>query len=186
MARGVGLLAFVRGVVLGAVVVQFGVELAGFVELILKNDDAARGLEAGALVDQFPHVSGETKLVARIASVLAGRALRRQELRFIQSTQNPGVVPSNSAAPVHRVGGMVFVVEVVDSGRPGAHQSPDVSRRFTDRSFRCPERVDGAWYTCVSAGPNPFTAEGSRYSMGDPCSARVHRAGCQAVVVCAG
>ncbi len=41
-------------------VLEFGVDASGLGELVFEDDDAARGIECGALVDQFTGAGGET------------------------------------------------------------------------------------------------------------------------------
>ncbi|MCZ4586046.1 hypothetical protein O4328_20505 [Rhodococcus opacus] len=41
-------------------VLEFGVDASGLGELVFEDDDAARGFECGALVDQFAGAGGET------------------------------------------------------------------------------------------------------------------------------
>lgn len=40
----------------------FGVDALGFFELVLEDDDAAGGLDGGALVDQLPGACGDAQL----------------------------------------------------------------------------------------------------------------------------
>ena len=49
--------------------VQFGVDRLGFGELIFEDDDAARGIQRGAAVDQFAGPGGDPQLIAGVATV---------------------------------------------------------------------------------------------------------------------
>ena len=64
---------------------ELGVEVLRFVELVFEGDDAAGGVEASALVDQFPDAGGQTQLVAGVTAVAACRALRLDQFRFIEA-----------------------------------------------------------------------------------------------------
>src|SRR6478752_5553429 len=50
----------------------FVVDAPGFFELVLKDDDAAGGLDRCALVDEFAGAGGDAQLVAGVAAVAAG------------------------------------------------------------------------------------------------------------------
>jgi O-methyltransferase len=65
--------------------VKFGVALLRFVELVFEGDDAARRVDRGALVDQFPHPCGHTQLVAGVAAVSAGGTLRLDQPVLIEA-----------------------------------------------------------------------------------------------------
>ncbi len=60
---------------LGAVgVLEFSVDASGLGELVFEDDDAARGIECGALVDQFAGSGREAELVSGVAAMAALRA----------------------------------------------------------------------------------------------------------------
>ncbi|UPU46169.1 MULTISPECIES: hypothetical protein [Rhodococcus] len=48
---------------------EFGVDAAGFGELVFEDDDAARGIECGAGGDEFVGACGDTQLIARVAAI---------------------------------------------------------------------------------------------------------------------
>ena len=50
---------------------EFSIDTSGLGELVFEDDDAARGIECGALVDQFAGSGGETQLVSGVAAVAA-------------------------------------------------------------------------------------------------------------------
>ncbi len=60
---------------------------AGFVELVFEGDDAARGVDGGALIDQFSHPRGRPQLVAGVAAVPAGGALQGDQPGFAGSLE---------------------------------------------------------------------------------------------------
>ena len=77
---------------------QFGVDALGFFELVFEDDDAAGGLDGGALVDEFAGAGGDAQLVAGVAAVAALGAQRGDQAGFAEARRKPGVVPSISAA----------------------------------------------------------------------------------------
>ncbi|WP_455710521.1 hypothetical protein [Rhodococcus globerulus] len=88
MLRDSGLFRRVGGPVLPQLgVLEFGVDTAGFGELIFENDDAARRLQRGAAGDEFVGAGGDTELVAGVAAVPAVGALRGEEFRGVETTQ---------------------------------------------------------------------------------------------------
>ena len=85
----------------------------GLFELVLQDDDAAGGLHGGALVDHLAGPGGQAQLVAGVAAVSAGRALRGRSVSL-----RPGCAGSPARrrylrGPAHRVGGVVLVAEHV-------------------------------------------------------------------------
>ena len=48
------------------------------------------GGSGGALINQLPHPSGDTQLVAGVTAVAARRALRGDQVRLVQAPQEPG------------------------------------------------------------------------------------------------
>ena len=60
---------------------------SGFFELVFQDDDAAGGLDRGALVAQLPGPSGQAQLVAGVAAVPAGRAVRVDQIRLAEPAQ---------------------------------------------------------------------------------------------------
>lgn len=77
---------------------MFGVEALGFLELVLEDDDAARGLDGGSLIDEFPGAGGNAQLVAGVASVSALGAQRVISRCSPMARRKLWVVPGMSAA----------------------------------------------------------------------------------------
>ena len=65
--------------------VKFGVDGVGFGELIFEDDDAARGVECGAVVDEFAGSGRDPQLVTGVAAVSALRALRCEQFRLVEA-----------------------------------------------------------------------------------------------------
>ncbi len=87
-ARGAGAVCRAGGSVAGG---QFGIAALGFVELVFEGDDAAGGVDGGALVDQFACAGGQAQLVAGVAAVAAGGALRGDQARLRRGcAESPG------------------------------------------------------------------------------------------------
>jgi hypothetical protein len=84
--------------VLGCGAAVFGVDALGFFELVFEDDDAAGGLDRGALVDEFPRAGGDAQLVAGVAAVAAFGAQRGDQAGSPMARRKAGVVPSISAA----------------------------------------------------------------------------------------
>src|SRR6185312_6680371 len=59
----------------------------GFLELVFENDDPAGGLQGGALIDHLPRPGGQAQLVAGVAAVPAAGAVRVDQFRLVQATQ---------------------------------------------------------------------------------------------------
>jgi hypothetical protein len=78
--------------------VKFGVDGVGFGELVFEDDDAARGIQCGAVVDEFTGSGREPQLVTGVAAVSALGALRGEQFRLVEAAQEPGVVPRMWAA----------------------------------------------------------------------------------------
>lgn len=76
----------------------FGVDALGFFELVLKDDDAAGGLDGGALVDEFPGPGRDAQLVPGVAAVAALRTERGDQPGLAEGAEELGVVPSIAAA----------------------------------------------------------------------------------------
>jgi hypothetical protein len=70
--------------------VELGVDAPGFVELVFQDDDAPRGVEGSAVVDQRPDPSGQPQLIAGVAAVSSGRALRDEQLHLIEAAEKAG------------------------------------------------------------------------------------------------
>jgi hypothetical protein len=92
---------------------KFGVDTAGFGELIFEDDDPARRLQRGTAGDEFVGAGGDTELVAGVAAVPAIGALRGEEFRSVETTQESLPDPEDVGGLAHAVGGVVFVVEFV-------------------------------------------------------------------------
>jgi hypothetical protein len=65
--------------------VKFGVDGAGFGELVFEDDDAARGIECGAVVDEFAGSGRDPQLIARVAAVPAVGSLGGEQLRLVEA-----------------------------------------------------------------------------------------------------
>ena len=68
-----GVFAGRRAPVEGAV--KFGVDGAGFSELVFKDDDAARRVQSGTVIDEFSGPGRDPQLIAGVAAVSALGAL---------------------------------------------------------------------------------------------------------------
>jgi hypothetical protein len=90
---------------------KFGVDTARFGELIFEDDDPARRLQGGAAGDEFVGASGETELVAGVAAVSAVGALRGEEFRGVETTQERLPHTENVGGLAHAVRRVVFVVK---------------------------------------------------------------------------
>ena len=101
------------GAVLSSVGVVPLVKPSGFLELVFENDDAARGVESGALVDQFAGAGSQAELVTGVAAVSAGRAVRRDQFRLVQTAQKCLRGADDFRRTPHRVGGVVLIAEHV-------------------------------------------------------------------------
>ncbi len=55
---------------------KFGINGVGISELIFEDDDAARRIEGGAVIDQFTSPRRDPQLIAGVAAVSALGALR--------------------------------------------------------------------------------------------------------------
>jgi len=94
------------------VLLEFGVDAAGFGELVFENDDSARSLERGAGGNKLVRAGGDTQLIARVAAVPTGRALRGEEFRSIEAAQKSLPNAEKLGGVAHAVGRIVFVVEL--------------------------------------------------------------------------
>src|SRR5690242_21453215 len=92
----------------------FGVDALGFFELVFEDDDAAGGLDRGALVDEFPGAGGDAQLVAGVAAVAAFGAQRGDQARFADGAQEALGGAEHLGGPSHGVGGVVVVIEPVE------------------------------------------------------------------------
>ena len=91
---------------------EFGVDAARFGELVFEDDDPARSLKWSAGGDEFVRAGGDAQLIARVASVPTGGALRGEEFRGIEAAQEPLPDTEKFGGVAHAVGGIVFVVEL--------------------------------------------------------------------------
>jgi uncharacterized protein (DUF1330 family) len=66
---------------------EFGVVSLGFVKLVLEGDDAARGVDGGALIDQFPDAPGDAQLMARVTPMPAGGTLWCDHAGLVEAAQ---------------------------------------------------------------------------------------------------
>ena len=122
-----------------AVAPKFGVRPPGLVELVFEGDDAAGGVEGGAVVDQGASASGEAQLISRVAAMAAGRALRLNQTGLAQAAQERLGDPEDLRGPAHAVGGVVVVVEPV-----GCCRGVWVHRTF-------PKETRAPAHTCTGA-----------------------------------
>jgi len=97
---------------------ELGVDALGFGELVFQDDDAAGRVQCGALVDQVAGALGQAQLVAGIAAVAAGRALRSEEFGGVQAAQEPGGDAEDLGGPAHAVSRIVLIVQL--AVEPGA------------------------------------------------------------------
>ena len=109
--RGSGLGVLSAGSLVVLRLLKLGVDAAGFGELVFEDDDSARGLERGAGGDEFVGAGGDAQLVARVAAVPTGGALRGEEFRGIEAAQEGLSYAEEFGGVAHAVGGIVFVVE---------------------------------------------------------------------------
>jgi len=112
---------------------ELGVDTLGFGELVFQDDDAAGGLQRVALVDQFTGAAGQPQLVAGVAAVAAGRALRLDQPGLAQAPQEPLRGAEYLGGPAHGVGGIVVIVELSGPGRLG--RAGGVLRGMAHRAF---------------------------------------------------
>jgi hypothetical protein len=89
----------------------FGVDALGFFELVFEDDDAAGGLDGGAVVDEFAGAGGDAQLVAGVASMAARGAERGDEAGFADGAEKALGGAELRGGPAHGVGGVVVVVE---------------------------------------------------------------------------
>ena len=93
-------------------VLEFGVDASGLGELVFEDDDAACGIERGALVDQFAGSGGDAELVSGVAAVPALRASGGEELRGVEAAEECLCHAENLGGMAHAVGRVVLVVEL--------------------------------------------------------------------------
>ena len=82
----------------GAGLLEVGVDASGLGELVFEDDNAARGLECGALVDQFAGAGGKSELVAGVATVTARGAAGVSSFAASRLRKNACVTTRISAA----------------------------------------------------------------------------------------
>ncbi|GAB2795951.1 hypothetical protein GCM10027199_84540 [Amycolatopsis magusensis] len=102
-----------------------------FVQLVFEGNDAARRVDGGALVDQFPHPRGDAQLVPGIAAMPAGGALGLDQAGAIQAAQEILAGTEQVRGPAHGVRRVVLVIEPADPDRAGLSwdHSTSTSRR---------------------------------------------------------
>lgn len=93
-------------------VLEFGVDASGLGELVFEDDDAARGIERGALVDQFAGPGGEPELVSGVAAVAALRASGGEQLRGVEAAKECLCHAEDLSGVAHAVGRVALVVEL--------------------------------------------------------------------------
>src|SRR5690349_6738557 len=89
---------------------QLLVDAPGFFELVFEDDDAACGLDGGALVDEFAGAGGDAQLVARVAAVSAFGPQGGDQAVFAKGAQEGGGGAEHLGGPAHGVGGVVIVI----------------------------------------------------------------------------
>lgn len=94
----------------------FPVQPQGVVELVLKGDDAARGLDGRALVDQLTSAGGDAQLAAGVTAVAAFRTQRSDQPGLADGPEKGRGGTENVRGPPHGVGGIVVIVEVAGDG----------------------------------------------------------------------
>ena len=87
-----------RGVLGFGGAAELVVDAQGFFELVFEDDDAAGGLDGGALVDEFAGARRDAQLVAGEAAVAALGAQGGDQAASPRARRKPGVVPIISAA----------------------------------------------------------------------------------------
>jgi hypothetical protein len=93
--------------------VQFGVDGVGFGELVFEDDDAARCVECGAVIDEFAGPGSDAQLVAGVAAVSALGPLGGEEFRFVEAAQESWGGSQDLSGATHAVGGVVLVIDLV-------------------------------------------------------------------------
>lgn len=92
---------------------KFGVYCLGLSELIFQDDDAARRLQRGAVIDQFTSPRRDPQLIAGVAAVSALGALWGEEFRLVEASQERCGGSQNLGGATHAIGGVVLVIELV-------------------------------------------------------------------------
>lgn len=77
---------------------MFGVDAPGLFELVLEDDDAAGGLDGGAVIDEFPGPGRDAQLIAGVAAVAALGTQGVMRRASPIARRKPRVVPSISVA----------------------------------------------------------------------------------------
>ena len=91
----------------------FGVEALGFLELVFEDDDAAGGLDGGAVVDEFPGAGGDAQLVAGVAAVAALGPQGGDQPGFADGSEEARRSTDHLGGATHGVGGEVVIVESI-------------------------------------------------------------------------
>jgi hypothetical protein len=92
--------------------VQFGIESVGLGELILQDNDSARRVEASSAVNQFTGPRRDPELIARVAAVSALGALRREQFRLIEASQESRGGSEYLRGATHAVRGVIVIIEL--------------------------------------------------------------------------
>ncbi|CAM5276865.1 hypothetical protein SVIRM249S_07021 [Streptomyces viridochromogenes] len=74
-------------------------------ELVFEDDDAAGGLDGGALVDELASPGGDAQLIAGVTAVAALGAQRSDQAVLAESSEEGGGGAEHLGGPAHRVGG---------------------------------------------------------------------------------
>ena len=102
-----------RGVVGFGGAVVLGVDALGLFELVFEDDDAAGGLDGGAVVDELAGAGRDAELVAGVAAVAAIGAERGDQACLADRAQEALGGADHLGGPAHRVGGVVVVESLV-------------------------------------------------------------------------
>jgi len=94
-------------------VVQLRIDGPGLGELIFENDDAARGIYCGTTIDQFAGSGRDSQLVTGVAAVSSLGALRDEQFRLVEASEESRSGAKNLRGATHRVRGIIFVIEFV-------------------------------------------------------------------------
>ena len=93
-----------------------GVDALRFLELVLEDDDAARGLDRSPLVDEFPGARGDPQLVAGVPAMSSLRAERSDQTGLTDGPEEGRGGAEHLGCPAHRGRGIVFVIKTILRG----------------------------------------------------------------------
>src|SRR5690242_14669459 len=98
-----------------------GVDALRFLELVLEDHDAARGLDRGPLVDELAGARGDPQLVAGVPAVSSLRAERSDQTSLTDGSEEGRGGAEHLGCPAHRVRGVVVVVQTIIQGVVRCH-----------------------------------------------------------------